>query len=395
MKPCGCFGGQLGGLERRPAVLDKVSAAKRLIVGTGSLVKDDSTQELIKFDIMVEAFRHLGYELLNLTEQDIEIAGKLGLLDTLSSTFGVITCHEAAGTVLPATFEKKFILNSVVLNIAVAAFDVHSGRVEEIAELFSDEPGVQQVNILLLNDCDSAVVDSISELGVVDCMVCPADSDEAVTLSQPDARCVVASLGRYGKYIGRLRVEPGTEGERPKLSFEAVDVNESLAEAAPLSELYRTYQHFVREAGLLESYPRLSLPDGLEYVGSEACAECHDYEYEKWSTKAHAHAFATLERVNSHYDPECVICHVVGMDYTSGFITPEKTPQMKNVGCENCHGPGSKHIENPSEEKTSEPQSDCVQCHTPDHSGNFAGNEDVYLQKIVHWREPRAPGNVK
>ena len=47
--------------------------------------------------------------------------------------------------------------------------------------------------------------------------------------------------------------------------------------------------------------------------------------------KDHANAFATLERVGSQYDPECVICHVIGMDYDSGFITEEKTPLMKDV----------------------------------------------------------------
>ena len=32
------------------------------------------------------------------------------------------------------------------------------------------------------------------------------------------------------------------------------------------------------------------------------------------------------------------------------------------------------------------PKSSCIDCHTPDHSAEYAGNEDAYLEKIVHWR---------
>jgi hypothetical protein len=83
------------------------------------------------------------------------------------------------------------------------------------------------------------------------------------------------------------------------------------------------------------------------------------------------------------------------MRYESGFVSPEKTPQLKDVGCENCHGPGSEHIETAGEKRTVEPRSGCVDCHTPDNSADYNGNEAEYFEKIIHWREPNAPGNVK
>jgi hypothetical protein len=132
----------------------------------------------------------------------------------------------------------------------------------------------------------------------------------------------------------------------------------------------------------------------LEYVGSESCKTCHQYEYEKWSTKKHAHAYATLVDVDSQYDPECISCHVVGFEYESGFVTEQQTPHLKDVGCENCHGPGSRHIQTMGEETTTDPKSDCTACHTPETSGGYLGNEQIYLQKIIHW-EPNAAGNVK
>src|SRR5262249_45338293 len=38
-------------------------------------------------------------------------------------------------------------------------------------------------------------------------------------------------------------------------------------------------------------------PTGDQYVGSEACGSCHVAQYQQWLTTQHAHAFATLQRV--------------------------------------------------------------------------------------------------
>ena len=60
LKPCGCSGGQLGGFDRRLAVLNTVPEDKRLIINTGSFVKSDSEQDLIKYHIIVQALQLLG-----------------------------------------------------------------------------------------------------------------------------------------------------------------------------------------------------------------------------------------------------------------------------------------------------------------------------------------------
>ncbi|MHC4418510.1 MAG: hypothetical protein ACYSU6_07980, partial [Planctomycetota bacterium] len=85
LKPCGCSGGQLGGLERRWAIFNSVSATERLIVDTGGFVDGESEQDLIKFNIIIEAFGLLGYDLVNLRENDAEIAESEGLLEGISS----------------------------------------------------------------------------------------------------------------------------------------------------------------------------------------------------------------------------------------------------------------------------------------------------------------------
>jgi hypothetical protein len=137
------------------------------------------------------------------------------------------------------------------------------------------------------------------------------------------------------------------------------------------------------------------LPGGLSYAGSESCRPCHQIESDEWITEGHADALNSLKKVGSDRDPECVVCHVVGLEYEGGYVTEEKTPQLKDVGCESCHGPGSEHNESLGLKKTREPKVSCLTCHTPEKSTGYAGHEEEYMQKIIHWREPAAVGNVK
>ena len=398
MKPCGCSGGQLGGFDRRPAVLNRVPRQKRLVIDTGSLVAGDAEQDLLKFSTIMQAFRlpSLGYDLVNMTPDDLDKAFNLGLLSDPSSTPRIISSHKRPDVNVRASFSKNFVLESGKLAVTVAALDVESCSIEQTEQVFARRSDMPVFNMLILNRCDSEISASVlEELPMIDCLVCPADSDEPRLISEPDTRPLVFSVGRFGKYVNQLRI--GLTGAPGKLEIEyaPVDVNETLKPDSSLANLHRAYQLLVKEQRLLEKYPRSSLPSGLQYAGSQSCKSCHDYNYEVWSTKAHAQAYATLEKVGSEYDPECVVCHVVGMRYYSGFISPEQTPNLKDVGCENCHGPGSEHNGNLGKATTTEPKQDCTDCHTPEHSSAYAAKKQEYFEKIVHWKEPKSQSDVK
>ena len=394
LKPCGCSGGQLGGLDRRAEVLNSAAGSKRLILDTGEFVEGEGEQDLIKFNIVIQAFGLLGYDLVSLSERDVEIAKSLDLLEGMGSVFDVIGFQGEGEAGLPTKFTKRFSLGGKEIVVTVGTFGAETQPIERLGELFADGCEGQTVNILILKRRDDAVIGSIAKTGLVDCLICPAESDEPGIIGEASARPLVVSVGRLGKYVGRLQIKAGGAKELA-YSFSSVPVTEELAQEESLVELYRTYQQFVKEDNLLEKQARFVLPNGLEYTGSKSCKLCHEYEYEKWSGKAHADAYAILERVGSQYDPECVVCHVVGMGYVSGFVSEDETDHLKNVGCENCHGPGSEHNMTLGKALTTQPMSDCGDCHTPDHSAEYEGNEGLYLDKIVHWREPNAVGDVK
>src|SRR5690606_22104103 len=111
--------------------------------------------------------------------------------------------------------------------------------------------------------------------------------------------------------------------------------------------------------------------------------------------------------IDRKWDAECLACHVTGWDpqeafrYQSGFVDEMTTAHLANNQCENCHGPGSRHVEiengdgTPAESlaerelmrlKLDVAERKCRQCHDADNDPHF--NFDEYWPKIAHpWKD--------
>ena len=86
------------------------------------------------------------------------------------------------------------------------------------------------------------------------------------------------------------------------------------------------------------------------YVGVDVCSTCHKSEREFWNLTQHAAAYATLSSAHKEFNLDCVSCHVTGYDKPGGS-TVVHVEKLSNVQCEVCHGPGSRHVEAPLDEK--------------------------------------------
>lgn len=105
----------------------------------------------------------------------------------------------------------------------------------------------------------------------------------------------------------------------------------------------------------------------FEYVGSSKCKKCHLAEYKSWEKTKKGHALETLTPGKAEeakkaakldpakdysQDANCVKCHVTGMGEPGGYAIPDAKDEaavkaaskLAHVGCESCHGPGSKYI---------------------------------------------------
>lgn len=111
-----------------------------------------------------------------------------------------------------------------------------------------------------------------------------------------------------------------------------------------------------------------------QYVGSEACAECHELEFDnfkKYSKKAHSGRSVKIMSgdLTRQELEECFECHVTGFGKPGGFVSFEETPQLAEAGCETCHGPGYDHVESGGDTdliKGKLAVGDCEGCHNPE-----------------------------
>lgn len=117
------------------------------------------------------------------------------------------------------------------------------------------------------------------------------------------------------------------------------------------------------------------------YIGTAKCRSCHMDEYRVWRTTEHSKNFEDLEG-DERATADCLQCHTTGYG-KGGFVSEEETPNLTNVGCESCHGPGSLHAEAAKEAEDAEGEAEegaeitwntkypkfvintCVECHKP------------------------------
>jgi hypothetical protein len=83
--------------------------------------------------------------------------------------------------------------------------------------------------------------------------------------------------------------------------------------------------------------------DTAVYVGDKKCKPCHAKVYEAWKNTPHAGAFQAMVD-SAGADTTCLQCHAVGYRLPGGFVDTVATPNLENVQCENCHGPGGKYM---------------------------------------------------
>jgi len=79
------------------------------------------------------------------------------------------------------------------------------------------------------------------------------------------------------------------------------------------------------------------------YVGQQNCSSCHLNHYTGWNTTEHASALSALVNAGSGNNASCLPCHTVGFGQPTGYANSTLTPNLANVGCEDCHGAAGWH----------------------------------------------------
>lgn len=187
--------------------------------------------------------------------------------------------------------------------------------------------------------------------------------------------------GTEGMYVGVAEFSLA-EGAAEFSAYSAEKLDGAISDSPRMLGLLEDYQQMLQAEDILTAFPRTEHTEAT-FVGNKECGECHLESVALFEKDKHNHAFDVIVEKGHDYDPECVQCHTVGFGFVSGFGSPDTTPEFKHVGCEDCHGPGSKHIENPVEEEYGTVEKEtCMTCHNPANSPTFVYEERI--KKIQH-----------
>ena len=95
-------------------------------------------------------------------------------------------------------------------------------------------------------------------------------------------------------------------------------------------------------------------------------------------------AWKTIIDLGKAGNRDCVSCHVTGW-MEPGGATLAFTEHLRNVQCESCHGPGSKHVDADGKALDSlvraPAKERCLTCHQPAHSDTF--EYTAYLRDVT------------
>jgi hypothetical protein len=237
-------------------------------------------------------------------------------------------------------------------------------------------------------------------------------------------KTLILEAGHKGKRVGVLGYYPDDSAQ--PFRYDLVELDDTRFKNDPhMRDLMRTYQQQILDESLATSDELLlQHPSGNSFAGVAKCAECHKKAFEVWKTSKHAEGLESLKTghpgqekdwVVRIHDPECLSCHVTGWEpqqmlrFDSGYISEDKSKHLVGQQCENCHGPGSKHVslEEALAAKAADVSMDevlasrktvrrtleqarkemCIQCHDSDNSPKF--KPDAFME---YWEQIAHPG---
>jgi len=346
LTPCGCVKPMTGGIARLGTAVRSMSPKTgALRVTSGNLSAGSTRQDELKAEALVEALSKMDFQAIHAGQSDSRLSSEIRQgLERLSKgrLFG------------PAAQRAES-------NQGVVSVRAQSEKPSSKASVAIFDGG--------LSECKSWVQRvGWSGIAVYRSSGKPPEQPEKV------AKAWLITPGDKGKYLLRI----GLQGGKPT-SYGVAPLGPQYADDAGSRAVLRRYLTRVTQEQLLERLPR----DASEaYAGSKACMSCHSEDYNIWSKTRHAAALETLEKEKHDRDPDCVGCHVVGLEHEGGFTSRAATADLKGVGCESCHGPSKAHVEKPQIKTPRRPFEACLSCHDTNHSPGF--RVETYWPKIKH-----------
>jgi hypothetical protein len=420
LEPCGCSGGQLGGVHRLGAALSIAgqASARPVRVACGGVVADEARVNadwaLAQLTTTWEAYGQLGFRAVGLSAAELSLGPELVLdVATLLAPGELVATNlvldaapdaaldaalDAARDAAPGAPLAPLVVDESGLAIAAFLPDGLSGpgwrtltperaleRLEELGRWPHAGP------LLVLVEGDEARVSAVARAVARPALFARHDAGDEASHELRALEAEGQSAGDVGarlRWAVRARVSAdGAQHWEPHAVSESLPARE---EEDRMRASYRELLHGASPPVVAQLADTLGRHSAGAFVGSERCLDCHVEEYRIWEETLHSHAFESLEAdlrgaAPGSWDPRCIECHTVGFRYETGFGSARtsaatrfgpKSP-LAAVGCESCHGPGERHSQTLATgdiDLGSAPiggPSLCVRCHDSDNDPSF------------------------
>ena len=400
LERCGCAEAQQGGVARRGTVLRRLRGPRTLVVDAGDFLFGSFARRVgppayyaARSAAMVRAMNHMAYDAAVPGEYDFAAGPGLVEETAAQAAFPLVlsNLHARGGAEVP--WVPYAIVERAGLRVGVVAF--LDGRAEPPAF-------AERLDGLVLEDPRAAarrILPGLARRTDVVVALLHFQVEDAASFLRAFPRIHVAVLGHVkgdgrprrmggavaaacsdlGKAVGRLRLEVAPGRGVLRAEGELVPVPEETPPDPAVEEVVRAFRERGRGSAFVEQVPVSPLPPGQAYAGADACRGCHPVIYDRWRATPHAFALDTLEDKGAAWDPECVVCHAVGLGRSSGFRGRAETPHLAGVQCESCHGPAAAHAAGRASMPHGVSPDRCRGCHTEVHSPGFA--VPLYLER--------------
>jgi len=403
IKPCGCSPqGQMGGLPRRLSYLEqaeKTAEPAPILVDLGNNDPEPTEQGRAKIDLIRTLLERFPPQAVLPGPAELALGNS-----RLDPRLPYVVSNDALGRAFVPVRRVTRAGRHIGIYGYLTPAAVYQGHEDFrlrpadgtlLADLRARVAAAGDDAALLLFRGDDAELAAFGKAGIFDGIVAgnPSANELVQVTERKVAGQVVPQVPTKGQGVLRLALPLGTRAAAAALPMATVDwLTDRWPDYPAAAPVFAAYDAKVKSL----FFARLELQQKQErtspYAGVAACTACHATQQTAWNASRHSHALATLQKVGKQYDPECLACHVVGLE-RGGYLSQDLTPQLANVQCENCHGPAKAHAANPAQKPGPVPaaggaqlakpgEQTCRTCHRGSHSPKF--DFAVYWPKIAH-----------
>ncbi len=396
LEPCGCtLETDYGGIRRLATTIDQMRTTQPqiIVLGIGAALGTTQPVHTVTNAFILTGLQQLGYDSIGLHWGDL-IYGP----DALArSPLPWVATNWSASQAHPSISAKRIIERDDTKVTILHWLDPGSSPHREQPDtqhLVSDnlESLASQIRsaraesalVVLGTDASEQILEQLP-IDLIDVLLLASEDEQ---FAQPHRRgtTLILRAGTRGQRIGTLNLSPDANGSWRIDSHRVIELDDSTPDSARLADWYQQYEAALKEDYEAREKQALEHRGAGEFVGDAICGICHSKEKAQWQQTRHARAYDSLVAVGKQFDANCVGCHVVGFGQPGGFYSTHAKPDLRQVGCEACHGPAKAHQTNGGTKPlVAVTEAVCTTCHNRQHSPQF--DLKTYLPQVNHGKK--------